>query len=754
MAHVALVCCALLAAAPAAPEPDTRPPASGYAEAQSHFGGDAAGQVKLALWCEANGLPAERVKHLARAVILDPANVTARGLLGLVGDGGRWQRPEALAEKVKADAALTAALAEYNERRAQTSETADAQWKLALWCESKGLHPEAVAHLTAVTRLDPGKVAAWKRLGYRLHGGRWMTEEEIAAGKLEADAQARADRSWRPRLDRLKGLLAYKDPARRAKAEATIAEVTNPRAVPSVLAVFGHGGEGSQRLAVQLLGQIDAPASSRALAELAVRSPSDAVRRAAADTLRRRDPRDFLGLLIARLRDPIKYYINPVGGPGQPGELLIEGERFYLDRVYSPPERPVVPLSPGSRLDLDEAGMLVVWVANAVPGTAVLNSLTPALTWAMITGNLNPVFQTQPTPPARWIEEMMQPRGPRQVAAVIAALLGANSGLAAVPFIINPRAMWVASPDGLQTQAPIAPGSVAWSVNMTGETAMPQPPIAVPIGRMNAEIERAAYQARGQQREDVRVLERENAFVRKANDPVHVLLASLTGRNTSGGRTDWERWWTDQRGYAYASRSAASKPTVVRDVPLDYTPQPIGRFRYDREIGYFTTPSSSCFAAGTPVRTLTGPRPIDEVKVGDRVLAQDPRTGALGFHPVLDVAHNLPAPTLRVVLEGKETVVATPIHRFWKAQHGWVMARDLKPGDPVRTLGGLAKVVAVEPDATRPVFNLEVASGHDFFVGTSGALVHDNTLVEPVTEPFDAEPSLASASPPKADRAE
>jgi hypothetical protein len=368
----------------------------------------------------------------------------------------------------------------------------------------------------------------------------------------------------------------------------------------------------------------------------------------------------------------------------------------------------------------------------------------------MITGNLNPVFQTQPTPPMRWVDEMRQPRGPAQVARVIAASLGRNSGLMAVPFIIDLRAMWVASPDGLQTQAPIAPGSRVWSVNMTGQTAMPQPPIAVPVGQMNAEIEKAAYEARGQQREDVRILDRENAAVRRANDRVAVLLASLslTGQDKDrlNGRTDWERWWTDRRGYAYTPRPVASKPTVVEQVALTYTPQDIGRFRYDPDIGYYTTPAgSSCFAAGTPVRTFTGPRPIEQIQVGDRVLAQDTKTGALGFRPVLAVAHNPPVPTLRVALEGGEAVVATPIHRFWQARRGWVMARDLKPGDAVRTLGGLARVVAMEPEATRPVFNLEVASGHDFFAGTAGALVHDNTLVEPVAEPFDAEPLLASA---------
>ena len=40
--------------------------------------------------------------------------------------------------------------------------------------------------------------------------------------------------------------------------------------------------------------------------------------------------------------------------------------------------------------------------------------------------------------------------------------------------------------------------------------------------------------------------------------------------------------------------------------------------------------SSSCFAAGTPVRTIAGPRPIESIRTGDQVLSQAAATGAAG----------------------------------------------------------------------------------------------------------------------------
>src|SRR4051812_24380656 len=74
-----------------------------YRKAEAEVGRDADGHVRLALWCEANGLEAERVKHLALAVLNNPSHPTARGLMGLVAYRDRWQPPEAVAARVAAD---------------------------------------------------------------------------------------------------------------------------------------------------------------------------------------------------------------------------------------------------------------------------------------------------------------------------------------------------------------------------------------------------------------------------------------------------------------------------------------------------------------------------------------------------------------------------------------------------------------------------------------------------------------------------
>jgi hypothetical protein len=119
------------------------------------------------------------------------------------------------------------------------------------------------------------------------------------------------------------------------------------------------------------------------------------------------------------------------------------------------------------------------------------------------------------------------------------------------------------------------------------------------------------------------------------------------------------------------------------------------------------------------------------------VLSENDETGALSFQPVVRIYHNPPNRTLRIKLNDDE-VVCTGIHRLWVAGRGWVMARELKPGDRLRMSTGVSAVVSVSDDAEQPVFNLRIAESHSFFVGKSGVLAHDNSDYRSNLTPFDA----------------
>src|SRR4051812_46429351 len=99
MLSLALICSGLIAALPEAPDPGLPTALETYEALQARIGRDASAHVELSLWCEARGLEAERVTHLTLAVLRDPKDARARGLLGLVAYRERWESPEKVRER-------------------------------------------------------------------------------------------------------------------------------------------------------------------------------------------------------------------------------------------------------------------------------------------------------------------------------------------------------------------------------------------------------------------------------------------------------------------------------------------------------------------------------------------------------------------------------------------------------------------------------------------------------------------------------
>src|ERR1700716_3904223 len=99
MVNALIVGCGLLLAAPSEPSSPSSADLQAYQAAKAEAKRDPNAHIRLALWCESHGMGTERLKHLAIAVLADPKNATARGLMGLVAYKGQWRRPEAVADK-------------------------------------------------------------------------------------------------------------------------------------------------------------------------------------------------------------------------------------------------------------------------------------------------------------------------------------------------------------------------------------------------------------------------------------------------------------------------------------------------------------------------------------------------------------------------------------------------------------------------------------------------------------------------------
>ncbi|HEU5118396.1 MAG TPA: polymorphic toxin-type HINT domain-containing protein, partial [Isosphaeraceae bacterium] len=463
--------------------------------------------------------------------------------------------------------------------------------------------------------------------------------------------------------------------------------------------------------AVQLLGQISSPESSQALAFLTLMSDSEDVRRAAIETLATRDAREFLDILIGSLRKPIRFEVRPVGGPGQPGALFIQGQAYNRMELFRPWNAPQFSPGPGDYFTQDANGLPVLnhmWLSRMTTKGGILKN-----------------GEWQPWSAAQWSDPSGAP----------AYLAQHAPGLANNP-LAQKAAMLAA------TTNPMPPPELLKGNNYTPVITRD---LEVPIGEMQLQALESAIVAERQLEQQVRALNLANASIEAWNTRVVSSLTTLTGQDLGNDGEAWAKWWLNDQGYAYSPKPESPRATLVEDVPLAFNQTPVSpRVINGPVVGYVR--AHSCFAFGTPVQTRNGLKAIESIQLGDQVLTQDGSSGKLAYQPVIFTHHNRPSTTLKITLDQGESIVATPIHRFWKAGEGWAMARELKPGDLIRSVDGLARIDAISAEAVQPVFNLEVASGQSFFVGKTGLLVHDNSLVEPVSTPFDRPAMLASAN--------
>lgn len=153
--------------------------------------------------------------------------------------------------------------------------------------------------------------------------------------------------------------------------------------------------------------------------------------------------------------------------------------------------------------------------------------------------------------------------------------------------------------------------------------------------------------------------------------------------------------------------------------------------------GFCVPGSNNCFVAGTPVATPSGLVPIERIHAGDEVLTLEPRTGEVrvGHAGATFVTPDRDIVDVRLRASGAP-LRATPEHPFLTRDRGWVLARDLEPGEPLVSADGAAiPVEALSAEASHEVvFNFEVEETHVYFVGDERIAVH-NVCTDPASTP-------------------
>nr|WP_233361622.1 polymorphic toxin-type HINT domain-containing protein [Streptomyces sp. GMR22] len=152
-------------------------------------------------------------------------------------------------------------------------------------------------------------------------------------------------------------------------------------------------------------------------------------------------------------------------------------------------------------------------------------------------------------------------------------------------------------------------------------------------------------------------------------------------------------------------------------------------------------------------------KPIEDVQIGDKVLATDPKTGKTTTKTVTaEIKGNGLKHLVRITLDldgkkGEKTasITATDGHPFWVPElHAWINATDLRTGQWLRTSAGTHLQITAVKHWTQQatVHNLTISDLHTYYVlaGATPVLVHNSTPCDPPLKSLHPDSSLDKSS--------
>ncbi|MDR7385392.1 polymorphic toxin-type HINT domain-containing protein [Promicromonospora iranensis] len=139
----------------------------------------------------------------------------------------------------------------------------------------------------------------------------------------------------------------------------------------------------------------------------------------------------------------------------------------------------------------------------------------------------------------------------------------------------------------------------------------------------------------------------------------------------------------------------------------------------------------ACFVAGTPVLTADGTKPIEDIRVGDKVWTRNLVTGLDELQLVAETFVRQTLALHHLTVNGA-TVSTTPEHPFMVQDRGWQPAGNLRPGDILITPEGTVVLEAVRVEERDladivEVYNFHVENNLNYYVhaGDTPVLVHN-----------------------------
>ncbi|WP_145333991.1 S8 family serine peptidase [Paenibacillus xylanexedens] len=133
-----------------------------------------------------------------------------------------------------------------------------------------------------------------------------------------------------------------------------------------------------------------------------------------------------------------------------------------------------------------------------------------------------------------------------------------------------------------------------------------------------------------------------------------------------------------------------------------------------------------CLPAGTLIKTQDGDKPIEDIKVGDLVLAKDTDRGIQSYKPVEALYNTVSEGVYTLQVDGTD-IRTTGNHPFWVHTKGWTDAEALKVGDQLELEDGKFKSITsiAYSDETIEVYNFTVTDYHNYYISDLGILTHN-----------------------------